>query len=111
MAACPYPPHGYGGTPQGPGVLPRWGCEIDETSPEETAVREAGEEIGLEPSDIRILGRMNDVITITHFRSLLWWGRPWPYPVHPEPAEVARVFTIPLLCWPSIKTGMNDPLS
>ena len=78
--------------------FPGGGCEINETSPEETAVREAGEEIGLEPSDIRILGRMVDVITITHFRITPVVGVvPWPYPVRPEPAEVARVFTIPLL--------------
>ena len=78
--------------------FPGGGCEVDETSAEETAVREAGEEIGLKPTDIRILGRMNDMLTITHYRITPVVGViPWPYPVRLEPAEVARVFTIPLL--------------
>ena len=78
--------------------FPGGGCEVNETTPEDTAVREAGEEIGLKPTDIRILGRMNAVITITHYRITPVVGiMPWPYPVRLEPAEVVRVFTIPLL--------------
>jgi len=73
-------------------------CEVNETCPEQTAVREAGEEIGLKPADVRSLGLMNEVITITHYRITPVVGiMPWPYPVRLEPAEVARVFTIPLL--------------
>lgn len=78
--------------------FPGGGCEVNETSAEITAVREAGEEIGLKAGDIRILGRMNDMLTITHYRIAPVVGVvPWPYPVRLEPAEVARVFTIPLL--------------
>ena len=78
--------------------FPGGGCEVNETSPADTAMREAGEEIGLKPADIRILGRMNAVITITHYRITPVVGiMPWPYPVRLEPAEVVRVFTIPLL--------------
>jgi len=78
--------------------FPGGSCDANETSPEETAVREAGEEIGLKPADIRILGRMNDVLTVTRYRVTPVIGViPWPYPVLLEPAEVARVFTTPLL--------------
>lgn len=78
--------------------FPGGGCELEETSPEETAIREAGEEIGLMGADIRILGRLNDLITITRYRVTPLVGViPWPYPFRLEPAEVARVFTIPLL--------------
>ena len=90
--------------------FPGGGCEINETSPEETAVREAGEEIGLEPADIRILGRMNDVITVTHFRITPVVGvMPWPYPVRLESAEVARVFTIPLLWLANRQNWVEQP--
>jgi len=78
--------------------FPGGGCEVNENSAEITAVREAGEEIGFKAGDIRILGRMNDMLTITHYRIAPVVGVvPWPYPVRLEPAEVARVFTIPLL--------------
>jgi 8-oxo-dGTP pyrophosphatase MutT (NUDIX family) len=76
--------------------FPGGGCELGESSPEATALREASEEIGLVPEDARMLGRMNDIITITRYRVTPIVGViPWPYRFRPEPAEVARVFTIP----------------
>ncbi len=76
--------------------FPGGGCEMNETIPEATALREAYEEIGLAPEDVRVLGRMNDIITITKYRVTPIVGViPWPYQFHPEPAEVGRVFTIP----------------
>ena len=78
--------------------FPGGGCELDEVTPEATALREAKEEIGLAPEDVRLLGRMNDTFTITRYRVTPVVGViPWPYQFHPEPAEVGRVFTIPLL--------------
>jgi 8-oxo-dGTP pyrophosphatase MutT (NUDIX family) len=78
--------------------FPGGGCEIGESSPEQTALREAAEEIGIKPGDVRVLGRMNDVLTITNYRVTPVVGvMPWPYDIHPEPAEVERIFTIPLL--------------
>ena len=77
--------------------FPGGGCNLGELSPDETALREAWEEIGLLPEDVRLLGRMNDVITITRYRITPVVGvMPWPYEVRLEKAEVARVFTIPL---------------
>ena len=78
--------------------FPGGGCELGETSPETTALREAQEEIGLNPQEVRLLGRMTDSVIITRFRVTPVVGvLPWPYPLRPEPAEVARIFTIPLL--------------
>ena len=78
--------------------FPGGGCEVGESTPEATALREAKEEIGLAPEDVRLLGRMNEVYTITRYQVTPIVGViPWPYPFRPEPAEVARVFTIPLL--------------
>jgi 8-oxo-dGTP pyrophosphatase MutT (NUDIX family) len=77
--------------------FPGGGCEPGEADPVQTALREAGEEIGLQPADLRVLGRLNDVLTITHYQVTPVVGvMPWPYPVRLELAEVARVFTIPL---------------
>jgi len=73
-------------------------CDDGETTPEATALREAEEEIGLHSADVRLLGRLNEMVTITHYRVTPVVGAtPWPYPLHPAPGEVARVFTIPLL--------------
>ncbi|MBI4731840.1 MAG: CoA pyrophosphatase [Chloroflexi bacterium] len=78
--------------------FPGGACDVDESTPEATALREAEEEIGLNPTDVRLLGRLNDVATITRYRVAPVIGvMPWPYLLHPAPDEVARVFTIPLL--------------
>jgi 8-oxo-dGTP pyrophosphatase MutT (NUDIX family) len=77
--------------------FPGGGCEIGESTPESTALREAQEEIGLNPQDVRVLGRLNDYITITRYRVTPVVGvMPWPYLLHLEKAEVKRLFTIPL---------------
>jgi 8-oxo-dGTP pyrophosphatase MutT (NUDIX family) len=77
--------------------FPGGGCEVGESSPEATALREAWEEIGLKPEDVRLLGRMNDYITITRYRVAPVVGViTWPYQVRLETAEVEHLFTIPL---------------
>ncbi|MGB8215423.1 MAG: CoA pyrophosphatase [Anaerolineales bacterium] len=78
--------------------FPGGGCETGESTPEATALRETKEEIGVRPEDVRLLGRLNDILTITHYRVTPVVGVvPWPYPLQIEPAEVGRVFTIPLV--------------
>jgi len=77
--------------------FPGGGCDDSETLPEQTALREAQEEIGLLPKDVRILGKLNDVITITHFRvTPVVAAIPWPYSFQLSHHEVSRVFSIPL---------------
>ncbi len=78
--------------------FPGGACDDGETTPETTALREAEEEIGLAPGDVRLLGRLNEMVTITRYRVTPVVGAmPWPYPFRPAAGEVARVFTIPLL--------------
>lgn len=90
--------------------FPGGGCNADETTPEQTALREAEEEIGLKSGDVRLLGRLNEVLTITRYRVTPVAGvMPWPYEVRPEPAEVERVFTIPLL-WLSERENWEEQL-
>lgn len=77
--------------------FPGGACEEGETTPEQTALRETHEEIGMAPQDVRVLGRLGNMITITHFRVTPVVGVvAWPYVFRVENAEVARVFTIPL---------------
>jgi 8-oxo-dGTP pyrophosphatase MutT (NUDIX family) len=62
-----------------------------------TALREAHEEIGLEPSDVDVLGSLDDCVTVTGFAVTPYVG--WiAKPFQPEPlaSEVARVFSAPL---------------
>jgi 8-oxo-dGTP pyrophosphatase MutT (NUDIX family) len=77
--------------------FPGGGCDDSERNPEETALREAREEIGLEPDAVRVLGRLNDVLTITRYRVTPVVGvMPYPYAFKLAPLEVGRAFTIPL---------------
>jgi 8-oxo-dGTP pyrophosphatase MutT (NUDIX family) len=62
-----------------------------------TAYREAQEEIGLQPQDVRVLGKLNDILTITNYHVTPVVGViPYPYNFQLAPLEVDRVFTIPL---------------
>jgi 8-oxo-dGTP pyrophosphatase MutT (NUDIX family) len=78
--------------------FPGGGCDEGETTPEQTALREAEEEIGLNPNHVRILGRLSNLITITYFRVTPVIGVVnWPTVFRVGEHEVARIFTIPLL--------------
>ena len=77
--------------------FPGGGCDEGETTPEQTALREADEEIGIRPSDVRVLGRLPNLITITYFRVTPVVGVvKWPVVFRVGAHEVARIFTIPL---------------
>jgi NTP pyrophosphohydrolases including oxidative damage repair enzymes len=66
-------------------------------TPEDTALRETEEEIGLDRSHIEILGRLDTYVTRTGFRVTPVVGlvRP-PFRVTADPTEVAEVFEVPL---------------
>lgn len=77
--------------------FPGGACDEGETTPEETALREAEEEIGLNPRDVTVLGRLPNLITITYFRVTPVIGVvKWPAVFRVGEHEVARIFTIPL---------------
>jgi 8-oxo-dGTP pyrophosphatase MutT (NUDIX family) len=77
--------------------FPGGGCDEGETTPEETALREAEEEIGINPGDVKVLGRLSNLITITYFRVTPVVGVvKWPAVFRVGEHEVARIFTIPL---------------
>ena len=77
--------------------FPGGACDEGETTAEQTALREAEEEIGILPKDIRVLGKLSNLITITYFRVTPVVGVVrWPVVFRVGAHEVARVFTIPL---------------
>jgi len=68
-----------------------------ETSAQEAALREAREEIALDTSNVRLLGYLEDFITISNYRVTPVVGViPWPNDLQPDPREVQRIFAIPL---------------
>ena len=78
--------------------FPGGACDEGETTPEQTALREAEEEIGLQTGNIKVLGRLSTMITITYFRVTPVVGVvKWPAVFRVGEHEVARIFTIPLL--------------
>ena len=78
--------------------FPGGACDEGETTPEETALREANEEVGIQPEGVSVLGRLANMITITSFRVTPVVGViPWPTVFRVGEHEVARIFTIPLM--------------
>ena len=71
-------------------------AEADE-GPAQTALREAKEEVGLDPARIEVLGELPDYHTSTGYRvrPVVGWAEP-PVTYAPDPREVADVFEVPL---------------
>ena len=71
--------------------------EPDDPNLESTALREAREELGLPPDEVRLLGTLRDHYSVTNYRITPVVGRiPWPCPMKIDPLEVSRWFTIPV---------------
>ncbi len=78
-------------------AFPGGRSDPEDHTPEETALREAQEEIGVQPADVHILGRLDEFLTITNYLVTPVVGvMPWPYPLRLQAQEVSRAFTIPL---------------
>ncbi len=68
-----------------------------DADPVAAALREAREEIGLNPENVAILGTLPTHETVTSFRMTPVVGRVLaPFELRPEPGEVAQVFRVPL---------------
>ncbi|MCP5366520.1 MAG: CoA pyrophosphatase [Hyphomicrobiales bacterium] len=82
-----------------PGQVSFPGGHIDrvDTSPEDAALREAEEEIGLMRERVRIVGRLDDYLTRTGFRvvPVVGFVEP-PFDLNLDPFEVAEAFEVPL---------------
>lgn len=77
--------------------FPGGAIEIDDHSPEDAALREAKEEIGLDPLQVEILGRLDPLVSISRYMVIPVVGMvKWPARLSINSQEVSRVFTIPL---------------
>lgn len=85
------------------------GGAVDEAdgSFEETALREAHEEIGLLKRDVEVLGRIDDVLTVvSNFIIHPFVGKvPWPYDFQINTLEVESLLFIPLHVFTDEKAG------
>jgi 8-oxo-dGTP pyrophosphatase MutT (NUDIX family) len=75
------------------------GGKIDpaDGGPLEAALREAYEEIGIRPGDVRVLGQLDQVTAAANFVITPFVGSvPHPYAFRLNPAEVVEVFSVPV---------------
>jgi 8-oxo-dGTP pyrophosphatase MutT (NUDIX family) len=82
-----------------PGQLSFPGGAIDHgESSLEAALREAREEVGLEPARVEVLGRLDETLVLASpFRLTPWVARvPYPYDYAPHPGEVEEILFVPL---------------
>ncbi len=62
-----------------------------------TALREADEEIGLQKSDVQVIGILDDIITVTQFIVTPIVGFfPYPYAFKVSEVEIAELIEVPL---------------
>jgi 8-oxo-dGTP pyrophosphatase MutT (NUDIX family) len=72
-------------------------CEETDGNTMNTALRECCEEIGVKAKDIDIIGRMDDMYTLTGFIITPYVGIvPYPYQFRANPQEVAYLICLPL---------------
>ena len=78
-------------------AFPGGGQENGDASPEDTALRETHEEVGLSAESITLLGRMNARETGTGYRVLPIVGTASPpLTLSPNHSEVKKVFELPI---------------
>jgi len=72
--------------------------QVEDMTLMDTALRESWEEIGLSPSDVEILGDLDDVLTATtkFIISPFVAAIPYPYAFKANPREVAEIIEVPL---------------
>ncbi len=80
-------------------AFPGGGTDPEDADAVATALREANEEVGLDPASVEVLGLLPELyIPVSSFvvtPVLAWWRH--PHPVHPrQPAEVAHVARLPI---------------
>lgn len=98
------------GLPEHSGQVAFPGGRMDpgDPTPEAAALREAEEEIGLSPAGVRVLGRLGEYPTITAYCvTPIVAAIDWPFSPRLQPAEVSRLFTIPL-AWLARSENFNE---
>jgi 8-oxo-dGTP pyrophosphatase MutT (NUDIX family) len=76
------------------------GGRIDDgETPEQAAIREAHEEVGIDPTSVDVVGRLAPLATFSGGAAIepIVGVLPSRPELHPNPAEVERAFSVPLL--------------
>jgi 8-oxo-dGTP pyrophosphatase MutT (NUDIX family) len=74
-----------------------------------TAIRECCEEIGVKKKDMEILGRIDDIYTMTGFCVRPYVGViPFPYTFRTNPTEVAYIISLPFRFLRDVKPGLEE---
>ncbi len=77
-------------------AFPGGGQEEDDASLYATALRETEEEIGVAPSDVRYLGSLSPLTTVTDYYVEPYVGAiPHPYPFRLQESEIAELVEVP----------------
>ena len=84
----------------------------------QTALRETEEELGVRPKDVRMLGPLSPIVTVTDFYVAPFVGAiPQPYVFSPAESEIAQVLEVPVAALrnPAIKEtkflpGRDEPV-
>ena len=76
--------------------FPGGGREPEDDDLLQTALREANEEIGLDPMAVNVVGRLDDIRTITHYSVRPFVGRIPDRDYLPSDEEVAEIVTLPV---------------
>jgi len=76
--------------------FPGGGREPEDEDLLQTALREANEEIGLDPMAVNVVGRLDDIRTITHYSVRPFVGRIPDRDYLPSDEEVAEIVTLPV---------------
>lgn len=79
--------------------FPGGACDDGDDDCVQTAIRETHEEIGVLPEHVRVVGCLDDMLTVSNFRvtpivAVLEAGAPYPYSINDN--EVSRVIEVPL---------------
>lgn len=78
-------------------AFPGGGVDPQDPSPVAAALREANEEIGIEPGDVHILGQLDQVVAGYNFLVTPFVGTiPYPYDFRLNPLETSAVFAVPV---------------
>jgi len=78
-------------------AFPGGRADPSDTTLMNTALREAEEEIGLNPRDLEILGQSSSITTVTNYEVTPFVSvLPWPYPLNLSQIEVEKILLIPI---------------
>lgn len=84
-------------------------CEDDDGSVMNTALRECREEIGVRTNDVEIVGRLDDMYTLTGFVITPYVGIiPYPYRFKTNPGEVAYLINLPVEYLMGVNPDMEE---